>query len=151
MQLYILRHGDAERIASSDRERQLTDRGKQQVHAVVQRHQQEIAKVTSIFVSPFRRAQETAAIVSQHFPTVPLHTAEMLTPDHSPMDVVRFLCQQPESAKILLVSHQPLVSELVSELCNQVPAAVGMHTAALAGILLNPVAIGMGKLQFLDS
>ena len=150
MQLFVLRHGDAERLAASDYERQLTERGKQEVEAVVKRHEQELSVVEKIFVSPLTRAQQTAAIVSGYFPNIPTETTDILVPSHNTTEALAFLCQQNSDGTILLVSHQPLVSELVSDLCDLATMAVGMHTAALASIVLDPVARGMGKLNYID-
>ena len=150
MQLYILRHGDAERLSSSDRERQLTARGKVEVQTVLTKHKAELAAVETIWVSPYMRAQQTAAVVSEQLPNIAVQTLAQLTPDNRPVDVLKFLCQQPEDSTLLLVSHQPLVSDLVANLCDVPFMTVGMHTAALASILLNPVASGMGQLQYID-
>ena len=64
--------------------------------------------------------------------------------------MIKFLCEQDDDASLLLVSHQPLVSELIASLCEVSQHTINMHTAALASIELNPVAFGMGKLQFVD-
>lgn len=150
MQLYILRHGEAERFSASDRQRQLTARGRDEVKAVVHRHKHELSEVETIFASPYDRAQQTAGVVSQTFPSIPLQTLDIITPDHSPNDVLKFLCQQHDSSTFLLVSHQPLVSELVAELCDVPTQSISMPTAALASIVLDPIGRGMGQLQFID-
>jgi phosphohistidine phosphatase len=150
MQLYILRHGEAERISTSDRQRQLTNRGKAEVKAVVERHAQALANVDAIFASPFDRAQQTAAVVAEVLAHVTVQTLSIITPNNTSNDVLAFLCKQDSAGTLLLVSHQPLVSELVSELCDLPTHSVSMPTAALASIVLEPVGLGMGQLQFID-
>ena len=150
MQLFILRHGHAEHFARSDAERALSERGKQEVHSVVQRHEVELAKLGQIYVSPYTRAQQTAAVVSDYFPDIPLTTLDLLTPGDRPQAVINFLSQQDENSHLLLVSHQPLVTYLVADLCDVPANSVGMHTAALASITLNPLLQGKGELQYID-
>ena len=74
MQLYILRHGEAERLSSTDRRRQLTQQGHEEVAAVVQRHLEELETVQTIWASPYSRAQQTAAVVQRQLPNVSLKT-----------------------------------------------------------------------------
>ena len=149
MQLYILRHGEAERNATGDRQRQLTERGKAEVNAVVQQHAPALSRVDGIFASPFDRAQQTAAVASEILGGIAVQTLNVITPNHTPDEVLPFLCQQDSTSTLLLVSHQPLVSELIAELCDLPVHSLPMPTAALASIILDPVARGMGQLQFI--
>ncbi len=109
MKLWVLRHGEAELRANSDAERRLTAHGREQVvrsaaHLLGQ-------PLQAIIASPYVRAQQTAALVHET-----LGFAERLGLEH-----------------VLLVSHQPLVGNLVGLLQHghlQQPAA--MSTASLA-------------------
>ena len=155
MNLFILRHGEAESLyfkggASKDSQRQLTERGRREVAAVIERHQTELQTVTNIFASPYVRAQQTAQIVAQALGQAKLDTLNVITPNHSTTDVMKFLVKQDENDTILLVSHQPLVSAIIADLCETPQHQIRMHTAALASISLQPVASGMGQLNFID-
>lgn len=101
----------------------------------------------AILASPYLRAQQTAALVRSelNFPH-DVGTAPWLTPDDQPSEALRFLSERSES-NLLLVSHQPLVSQLVSLLVEGNRSShYPMPTAALAGIELDFVAAGLGNL-----
>ena len=150
MKLFILRHGEAERLNSTDRQRQLTDYGREQVRAVVTRNLDDLKFVDSIWVSPYVRARQTAAVVAKSLPEIIQTTVDVLTPDSSAAEVIRFLCARNSDSTLLLVSHQPLVSELIAELCELPRHSISMPTAALASISIDPVGKGCGQLNFID-
>ena len=62
MELFILRHGDAE-ISSPDSQRQLTEFGRQQVISIAKQHSQNLVAVETVITSPLIRARQTAEIV----------------------------------------------------------------------------------------
>jgi len=131
VKLWILRHGEAEPRASSDAERRLTSHGREQVlySAALLLGQ----PLQAILVSPYVRAQQTAALVQEtlDFPQ-PLRTVAWLTPESSVREAITEL-EQLGFEHVLLVSHQPLVGALVGMLEHghlQQPAA--MSTASLA-------------------
>ena len=155
MKLFVLRHGEAEPISSSDRQRELTERGRIQVKTVVQRNKEQLSAVESIFVSPFVRTQQTAGTFMRELSDLTgkqfqFQTEDCLTPNSSPAEVLEFLCQQKANSNIVLISHQPLVSELISDLCDVDINTISMPTAALASIDLDPVGQGFGHLNFID-
>lgn len=131
MKLWILRHGEAEPRANSDAERRLTSHGREQVlySAALLLGQ----PLQAILVSPYVRAQQTAALVQEtlDFPQ-PLRTVAWLTPESSVREAITEL-ERLGFEHVLLVSHQPLVGALVGMLEHghlQQPAA--MSTASLA-------------------
>lgn len=131
MKLWILRHGEAEPRANSDAERRLTSHGREQVlySAALLLGQ----PLQAILVSPYVRAQQTAALVQEtlDFPQS-LRTVAWLTPESSVREAITEL-EQLGFEHVLLVSHQPLVGALVGMLEHghlQQPAA--MSTASLA-------------------
>ena len=64
MNLYFLRHGDAEHSASTDFERRLTEKGENQVKKIARLLEQNEEFPGVILSSPYRRARDTAEIVS---------------------------------------------------------------------------------------
>ncbi len=64
MNLYFLRHGDAEHTASTDFERRLTEKGEHQIRKIARLLEQNEDLPDVILSSPFKRARETAEIVS---------------------------------------------------------------------------------------
>lgn len=131
MKLWILRHGEAEPRANSDAERRLTSHGREQVlHSAARLLGQPLQ---AILVSPYVRAQQTAALVQETLDFAqPLRTVPWLTPESSVREAIAEL-EQLGFEQVLLVSHQPLVGALVGMLEHghlQQPAA--MSTASLA-------------------
>ncbi|MGG5291082.1 phosphohistidine phosphatase SixA [Pseudomonas shirazensis] len=131
MKLWILRHGEAEARANSDAERRLTSHGREQVlHSAARLLGQPLQ---AILVSPYVRAQQTAALVQETLDFAqPLRTVPWLTPESSVGEAIAEL-EQLGFEHVLLVSHQPLVGSLVGVLEHghlQQPAA--MSTASLA-------------------
>lgn len=155
MNLFILRHGEAEPISSSDRQRELTVRGRQQIVSMVERNKNKLANVQMVFASPFVRTQQTAQVFIETLQALTgkqfqIHTEDRLTPDRSPQEVLELLCKQDANANIILISHQPLVSELVSSFCERDAHSLSMPPATLASITLDPVGMGFGQLNFID-
>ena len=128
MKIWILRHGEAEPHARRDAERELTAHGREQVlrsaaHLIGQ-------PLDCILVSPYVRAQQTAALVCQAlgFSSPPI-TVPWLTPESEPKYA---LSQLPDSGNVLLVSHQPFVGDLISLLLHgHMRQPQPMHTASL--------------------
>ncbi|NMY04497.1 phosphohistidine phosphatase SixA [Pseudomonas sp. WS 5059] len=129
MKLWILRHGEAESHASSDAQRNLTERGREEVlHSAAYLIGQPIS---AIIASPYARAQQTAQLVREALGFVPeIRTVPWLTPDGNPLQVLEKL---DTDDSVLLVSHQPLVGNLISFLQHgHQRQPQPMHTASLA-------------------
>ena len=129
MKLWILRHGEAESHASSDAQRNLTERGREEVlHSAAHLIGQPIS---AIIASPYARAQQTAQLVREALGFVPeIRTVSWLTPDGNPLQVLEKL---DTDDNVLLVSHQPLVGSLISFLQHgHLRQPQPMHTASLA-------------------
>lgn len=111
MKLWVLRHGEAQNQASTDSARELTRRGRAQV---VQSAAHLLgAPLDAIFASPYVRAQQTAALVHEALGFArPVITVPWLTPEQSPHEVSSQL-QALGLENVLLVSHQPLVGNLI--------------------------------------
>jgi phosphohistidine phosphatase len=114
MKLWVLRHGEAVPHGSRhhDSERELTDHGRQEVlrSAALLMGQ----PLTAIYASPYLRAQQTAQLVRDTLGFEPeIRTVEWLTPDTEPDKVAE---QMVAVSDVLLVSHNPLVGNLLSYL-----------------------------------
>ena len=129
MNLWVLRHGQAQDRARSDAERELTAHGRAQVlrsaeHLIGQ-------PLEAIFASPYIRAQQTAELVREALSFAPqIITVPWLTPESDPLHAVR---QLPDNGNVLLVSHQPFVGEFISVLQHgNIRQPQPMSTASLA-------------------
>ena len=138
MRIIIMRHGQAVNQAATDAIRPLTDKGRQDARAVgkwlVQQSHQAGIKPDVVLISPYLRAQQTAAEVLAEAPQWPREEVDWITPDNNPSQVLMQLAARPESV-IMLVSHQPLVSGLLALLIGEQAASAIAFTPATAVIL----------------
>jgi phosphohistidine phosphatase len=148
MKLWLLRHGQAQAQARSDAQRELTPYGREEVLQSLE-HLRGCA-LDAIFVSPYIRAQQTAALVVAGLALqCPLQTVAWLTPDSDPRDSLAKL-QRLAGDNVLLVSHQPFIGALGGLLVHghrQQPFA--MHTASLALLEGEELLAGLMNLQLL--
>jgi len=139
MQIFIMRHGQAEMMADSDAERNLTDVGREESELMAKYFVEKQVTFDAVMVSPFVRAQQTWESVNPFFDALDnIQILECLTPSgsaHSAVDEI--LALQAQGVKsVLIVSHLPLVGYMVGEL---VPSAgvPAFAPSAAAHILLN--------------
>ncbi|WP_347904859.1 phosphohistidine phosphatase SixA [Pseudomonas purpurea] len=141
MKLWVLRHGEAESHARSDAERELTAHGREEV---LRSAAQLIGlPIQAILASPYVRAQQTAQLVREALGFEPeIRTVSWLTPDSNPLAAVD---QIDTTDNLLLVSHQPLVGNLIGFLQHgHLRAPQPMNTASLAELEADlPLAGGM--------
>ncbi|WP_339842863.1 phosphohistidine phosphatase SixA [uncultured Halopseudomonas sp.] len=150
MKIWILRHGQAEPMAASDPLRALTQHGREEAVKVAQLLAGE--PLDTILASPYLRAQQTADQVCRaiSYPRA-VSTAAWLTPDDDPRQALDFLAERTER-HLLLVSHQPLVSQFISLLVDGHKGGhYPMPTAGLACIETDFPAAGIGQLLMLTS
>ena len=122
MKLFILRHGEAEGFMARDEERQLTDRGRADVARVLEAQQDALSSVQRILVSPYVRAQQTAAIVSEVFPDISVHTTPFLVPESNPIELLRWLARRTELHRVARSCRVPVES---SRACTMPRAVSG--------------------------
>lgn len=147
--LYIMRHGQAEARASSDAERALTTRGEKDVERMADALASEWTELDQLWVSPYRRARQTASIVTDVLdrgaePTV----TELLTPD-ADLEALCAQLQACEEDHLLLVSHMPLVGDLIHHLTGAEPGHYAMGTASVACLTMEVVAADLAQLSWL--
>ncbi|GIZ11921.1 phosphohistidine phosphatase SixA [Pseudomonas sp. NCCP-436] len=149
MKLWLLRHGQAAARAASDAERELTEAGQLEVRQAARRLTGR--PLTTILVSPYVRARQTAELVRDElgFDGAFLN-ASWLTPDSDPREALLHL-DTYEADEILLVTHQPLVGTLGGLLIHghrQQP--LPMRTASLAELEGEMAAAGLMTLKTLS-
>ncbi len=150
MKIYLMRHGQAESYAASDAERQLTEKGIAQSRAMADYLKAEPpVKVVS---SPLVRACQTAFNVIeplQH--EVPFETCDLLTPDEDPRAVTEWLNTLGDQGPVLVVTHNPLVSLLVSWLVNgHMQGSISMATADVVCVTFETAGPGSAKLAWYE-
>jgi phosphohistidine phosphatase len=127
MKLYLLRHGLAVEPGTAgitrDSDRPLTPEGCRKLKAVTAAMQAMELSFEVILSSPFVRARQTAEIVAQAFEAEKrLQLAEELACGGNVRELLRRLAASvPVPESVLLVGHEPDLSELVSMLCTGEP------------------------------
>jgi len=120
MLTYIMRHGiaaepDATRFPDDDL-RPLTAHGKQRTKAVARGMAAMELGINRIITSPLVRADQTARIVAGALRMSGdlLSVSEALRPDRAPPEILPELTAHAGDSGILLVGHEPHLSQLVS-------------------------------------
>jgi phosphohistidine phosphatase len=150
MNLYLLRHGEAEASAPTDAARQLTEKGRQDVKNVAKQFAARQLPLEHCFVSPYMRAVQTAELFFEQLKkSVPITTTELLVPEVRASAVIDFLDKNIRGRNILLVSHNPLLSELNALLTEgNIHDMHILTTSELVCLSLDIVGPGMGRTPF---
>lgn len=112
MKLVLIRHGEAEAHAASDAERALTMRGRQQAQETAQWLSLRHAGDVLVMSSPYRRAQETAAVLLGHLPGAQTLIVPHITPDDDVRTALKAIAEQASADVVVVVSHMPLLARL---------------------------------------
>ncbi len=153
MQLYVFRHGIAEPGGADtlDADRPLSPMGIERTLAAVQGLARFADRPNVILTSPKDRARQTAGILGDVFDLTPQIVAVLA--EGSPVDVIHMLRNRDEQS-VLIVGHEPTLSELIESLCTQktLPGFIELKKAscALIDAPLHPEdAPGPGVLKWL--
>jgi len=148
--LYILRHAEAEPEARTDAERALTPKGRDQAKAVGRFCcEQEICPAL-VLTSPLVRAQQTAKLVCKELgEKTKLETAEFLSAGMNPERAFAHLNKLSEPGPLMLVGHEPDLSEFIAASIGGVSESVRVRKAGLAKLTLPEPKPGVGTLDFL--
>jgi phosphohistidine phosphatase len=117
MTLYVIRHGVAEEVSADgdDRSRRLTPAGRRKMRAAAAGMRTIGLRFDLLLTSPFSRAAETAAIVSEALGGEPaprdLAALEQGVP---PIETVRALGSFARYEHVAVVGHEPGLSEIVA-------------------------------------
>jgi len=129
--LWLLRHGEAEpHDARPDDERRLTDRGREQSVAAGRALAALGIEFQHAFTSPKVRARDTARLTCEALGCEPV--------EHPPLrsgfdrdDAVELLLAAGEDKRILVVGHDPDLSQVVHDLTG---ARVDLKKGGIAGV-----------------
>lgn len=115
--LVIMRHGEAEPLSANDSQRQLTPRGMHEVSQMAGWLKQHYAAFDWVWASPYLRTQQTAELMlAKQAPFSQLEIIPELVPDGDAAVFQSYLdarLSEKPDARILVVSHMPLVSFMV--------------------------------------
>ena len=120
MYLFILRHGEAgKKLATGNRdfERSLTVAGQKEVAHIAKSLKDMGIKFDFILTSPLKRAHQTAAIVSKIFKNEKkMEDWDELKPEGNRPELYRKLTQFKQQSSVLIVGHEPYLSDMISEI-----------------------------------
>jgi phosphohistidine phosphatase len=148
MLIYLVRHGIAVDKAESDAPRELTGEGLKQTRSLVEKWRMYSPMPDKALMSPYQRARQTAAPLRPLFPTLRMEVDKQIEPDGDPYGVLDYL-EQCGAQQILLVGHNPLLSNLLSILVDgtlETNRYIGNST--LVCISMDFVAPGCGEIQY---
>jgi phosphohistidine phosphatase len=120
MELFLLRHGLAvergTRGFANDADRPLTPEGRRQLRKIAQAMKLMDLNLTLIWSSPFLRAQQTAELVAAELSLKKrLAIAAELQPGGDAAKLIQTISAlKPKPEKVLLVGHEPDLSNLIS-------------------------------------
>jgi phosphohistidine phosphatase len=135
MQLYFLRHGEADWPGWSkpDDERPLTDFGKKEVRQVAKFLDRLKVKPDLIVTSPLPRASQTAEVAAEQLKTK-LRQDEALEPGFG-ISELRSVLTRHRSKVLMLVGHEPDFTSVISAFTG---ASLKLSKAGVALIDINP-------------
>jgi phosphohistidine phosphatase len=145
MLVYIMRHGEAN--PGSDGERRLTKLGAIQAKSVLEWARLLGADPSAIASSPLARAKQTAEIAKSVF-GIDYKVANSLEPEGSAEEVYEEFSNHHEDKGTLLISHQPLVSKLLSYLLDA-EANIAFAEGTVATVQVDRPKSRSGKLLLL--
>jgi phosphohistidine phosphatase len=117
-----MRHGEALPNASSDRERQLSEKGDKQAQRAGIWLNQQVDSIDCAFVSPYVRTKQTFTALTQQIQVSSRYIEDQIIPTGNAQRFSDYLdvwiAQHPDCQSLLILSHMPFVSYLLDALCR---------------------------------
>jgi phosphohistidine phosphatase len=152
MQVFVLRHGQAEAQITTDEARNLTSKGRADLAANLKYSLSDLTSVQEIWASPLVRAQQTAQIVRDILAAqgvqVAIKTTDLIMPESDPAGLFDVL-QSTNLHSVLLASHQPFVGDFIDLFCGSTRGFHPMNTSSMALIECDVAAKACGELRWL--
>ena len=137
MDLLILRHGEAGRSSNlaSDFKRSLTVEGKQEIIEISNGLKSLDVKLDHILTSPLLRAKQTAEIVTKSLKLKSkIEEIDSLKPEGNRLEFYSVLSRFKQDSVVLVVGHEPYLSEMIGEAISQSGCRIDLKKAGLARI-----------------
>ncbi len=119
MHVYLVRHGDAgdrTEWAGDDRERPLTDSGREEMLAIAKGIRWLHLNLDTLVTSPLTRAKETADYIAKALRPASYETSDLLAPGCDLRAFGKLLSGYPETQALMIVGHEPDLGEIIAEL-----------------------------------
>ena len=147
MQLYVLRHADADTEAATDSVRTLSGKGEEQARKVAQFCRTHGIQPGVIFASPLIRARQTAQPVSREL-NVALTTAPWLACGAKPDVILAELAAVEKVSAVMLVGHEPDLGNFIAHLLGAASGSIHVRKASLTCVDVLLLRKGGGRLEF---
>ena len=119
MELLIVRHACAGKSDPEkwpdDRERPVTSKGARRFSGIARRLARFLPEVDAVWSSPLRRAWQTAEILEKRGGWAAPREVRALEPGHTAVEVTELL-RRETAGRLVLVGHEPILSELITHL-----------------------------------
>lgn len=152
MQVFVLRHGQAEPQQTTDEARNLTEKGRADVMLSINNSLPELLQLKQIWASPLVRAQQTAYITREILLAkgiqVSVEITDLIAPESDPFELFELL-QKINSPSVLLASHQPFAGKFLDVFCGKPRGTCSMDTSSLALVECEVAAQDCGNLRWL--
>jgi phosphohistidine phosphatase len=135
MDLLVLRHGEAGKRSPSpgDSKRTLTAEGRQEIVDLSNGLKHLEVKLDYILTSPLLRAKNTAEIVAKSLKYKgKIEELDVLKPEGSRLEFYSALSKLKRESVVLVVGHEPYLSEMISEAISQSDCRIDLKKAGLA-------------------
>ena len=147
MNIYLLRHGLAEDQSQTgkDSDRSLTGKGERKLRQISEGMEALHLEFELILSSPYLRARQTAEIIADAFNArKALEFTENLKPNGDTQALVeQVTSRKPVPNNVLLVGHEPYLSELISLLVSGSPiSTVVMKKGGLCKLSVHLLKVG---------
>ena len=152
MNLYLVRHSDAEKTppGKRDEDRRLTKQGRDRIKSAAKGWLYIVNRLDVICSSPYLRTVETAEVIAETF-----EYEKEIIKDKSlgagcfTKDLIT-LVNSLDAENVMVVGHQPDLSEHVSYLISSAGSLVDFKKTAIAKIAFNgKVSLSKGYLEYL--
>jgi phosphohistidine phosphatase len=156
MDLLVVRHAraeDREEFAATgqpDSERPLTPKGIRRMTKAARGLRSLVPTIDLLVSSPFRRAVETAQIISEAYGEMRYVLRDELASNPTPQRLIASLAKEREHGVVCIVGHEPDLSALIKALLtdkSQAPAKLKKGSATLIRFS-GPVAASSGSMQW---
>ena len=149
MELFFLRHAEAEDNAASDRARELTSTGRAQARAVGDFCRRQAIRPGLIVTSPYRRTVQTAELVAAALGGCPVEEASFLASGMNPHTALTELRAYQKFDRVMIVGHQPDFGQLAAALLGLMsPENMPVGKASLLCIEISRLGARGGSLNF---
>ena len=149
MELYLLRHADADTIAETDEARPISEKGVGQARKVARFCEAREMEKMRVLASPLRRTHETAEIVARHL-GAELQVVPWLRSGMRPQAALEHLQEYAEEKAVMLVGHEPDLSALVAHLLGMLSGErIEIRKASLTRLTVDALEAGRARLDFL--